>query len=336
MENKLGKLKYGLEKAGKSAADILDKAKKTAVSAVDQNDDGKFDVKDLSAIEESVRAAVKDNSEKWADRQAKSRYEKDLKELRPFFAEDTEKPDFSLPKLIRIAEMDEKHAASPACRDSIGFYAGDKELSIMTVFPDKIDIFDLKFYPELDSGLYYVDPIDRDYYISLDEYFNYLRIARISELQKIAQDLGAVHFRVTYKEQEKKYAANDMKVRADLKLRGRQGGDVSVEQHAARDDFSKMEIAAEMVFIGHAPVEPTLAYFRKDPQIQNLVALRMSNNQLKHQTYNLNLSSSCGIKEKDAVKIDAAIKSLKLGGNATVASEVQSESRRILEYEIDF
>ena len=31
--------------------------------------------------------------------------------------------------------------------------------------------------------------------------FLYLKIARIRELQKIVQDLGAKHFRVTYKEE---------------------------------------------------------------------------------------------------------------------------------------
>ena len=43
-----------------------------------------------------------------------------------------------------------------------------------------------------------------------------------------------------------------------------------------------------------------------------------------------------GLKEKDALKIDAVLKGMKCAGNATVVSEVQNESRRYLEYEIDF
>ena len=31
------------------------------------------------------------------------------------------------------------------------------------------------FYPDCDSECYYVDPGDRDEYISLDEYFSYLK-----------------------------------------------------------------------------------------------------------------------------------------------------------------
>ena len=56
----------------------------------------------------------------------------------------------------------------------------------------------------------------------------------------------------------------------------------------------------------------------------------------KGQKYTLKLSNSSGIKESDAIKIDAALKSMKICGNTTIASEVQSEARKFFEYEIDF
>ena len=84
------------------------------------------------------------------------------------------------------------------------------------------------------------------------------------------------------------------------------------------------------------PVEPKLVYFKKDPQILNLVSLRMSDNPLTHQVYTLVLSNSSGIKVKDAIKIDAALSAMKCSGNATLTSEAESESRRFFEYEIDF
>ena len=43
-----------------------------------------------------------------------------------------------------------------------------------------------------------------------------------------------------------------------------------------------------------------------------------------------------GIKMKDAAKIDAALSSMKYSGGLSVSSEVQTESRRYFEYEIDF
>ena len=55
-----------------------------------------------------------------------------------------------------------------------------------------------------------------------------------------------------------------------------------------------------------------------------------------HQKLMIKLSNSSGLKESEAVKIDAVIKGMKCGGNATLVSETQNESRRYLEYEIDF
>ena len=57
---------------------------------------------------------------------------------------------------------------------------------------------------------------------------------------------------------------------------------------------------------------------------------------LLHQKFMLKLSNSSGIKESEAIKIDAVLKGMKRAGSVTVVSEVQNESRRYLEYEIDF
>ena len=336
MEDKKLGLGAFADKAGKNAANIFDKAKKAMINAVDQNDDGKLGLDDISIIKDSVKSAVKDSSEKWSEKQEQLKREKELKALRPFFAEDAEAPGFSLPKLIRIAEMDAKHAESALCENSIGYIFGDSDLDIVTIYPDKVDLFDLKFYPDLDCGLYYVDPNDRDFYISLDDYFNYLKVARVSELQKIAQDLGATHFRVVFKEHKKSFSANEAKGNVGMKIPGIGGGKAALEHHAKEEHLSKSEIAAEMICIGHEPVEPELKYFRKDPQIQSLISLRMSDNPMQHQIYTLDLSNSTGIKVKDALKIDAALKAMKIDGNATVSSEAQNESRRFFEYEIDF
>ena len=57
---------------------------------------------------------------------------------------------------------------------------------------------------------------------------------------------------------------------------------------------------------------------------------------LQQQRFSIELSNSSGIREKDAIKIDAMLKSMKISGNTTIVAEVQNEARRILEYEIDF
>ena len=101
--------------------------------------------------------------------------------------------------------------------------------------------------------------------------------------------------------------------------------------------FSTVEIAAESEFPGHDPIKPELKYLQKEPVIQDLVAMRMNETApLQRQKFMLKMSTSSGMKENDAIKIDAVLKGLKLSGNTTVSSEAQNEARRYLEYEIEF
>ena len=202
---------------------------------------------------------------------------------------------------------------------------------MVNIFHDSVEAFGLKFYPDCDCDFYYVDPSTRDQYIALNEYFSYLKIARINELQRIAQSLGARHFKVTYKEEQASFA--EKKVKAHAKAVAA----VDAEHNLSEKKYATVEIAAEMEFPGHAPVRPRLKYLQRDPSIQTLVTMRMdAKTPLLHQKFMLKLSNSTGMKESDAIKIDAVLKGLKCSGNTTVASEVKNEARRYLEYDIEF
>lgn len=266
---------------------------------------------------------------------ARKTLNKEKESLCPVFEDDIKKSDFSLSKLIRVAEMDKKHSESIACKGSIGCEEKYNGFRVIRVYPDMVSAFGLSLYPDTNSEVYYVNPVDSNSYISLDEYFNYIKIARISELQKIALDLGAKHFRVTYKEHKKTYTMTNVKAKIGGKL-GRKGGSAEASHESSSSNFAKAEIAAEMTCIGHDPVEPLLKYFAKDPQIQDLVSMRMQNSGLMQHSYTLALDASSGLKEKDAAKIDAALAAMKIEGHTTVTSEAQSEARRVFEYEIDF
>jgi len=324
------------QKVQRGAKSLWNKTKESVVKVVDQNNDGSFDMKDVSSIAETIGNAAKNIANDVKANAEESRREMERRTLRPIFAEDLDNADFLLSKLIRITEMDKKRAESEVCVGSIGFISEQKDLQIVNIFSDKVDLFGLTFYPDTDCELYYVDPSDRDKYIALDDYFSYLKVARINELQKIAQELGAKHFRVTYKEQKTSFSGNSEKIKMNAKLT-----DHSITAEAERDlastKVSTVEVAAEMDCPGHEPVEPKLHYLQREPSIQSLIALRMdSNSPITHQKYTLKLSHSTGIKEKDAVKIDAALKAMKITGNTTVVGEVRNESRRFFEYEIDF
>ena len=330
MEKKFGKL---ISNVDKNAKDLLEKSKNIAIQAADQNDDGKFDLEDVSAMATTFGNVAKKSAQAIKEITDEKARQLELKVLKPIFLDNLNDTDFLMSKFIRIIERDKRYVESEICKGSIGFWSDQKGFRFVNIFRDSIDIFALSFYPDCNSEFYYVDPSDRESYIALDEYFNYLKQVRISELQKIAQDLGAKHFRVTYKEEKTSFSEK----KVNTKVSAKAIASADVDQNYEEKTYSKIEIAAEMECPGHDPVKPQLKYMKYDPSINGLIELRMNENSpLQHQKFVLKLSNSSGLKESEAVKMDAVLKGMKYTGNATVVSETQNESRRYLEYEIDF
>jgi len=330
MEKKKGKL---FEEAGKKAKETLDKAKERAILSVDQNDDGKFDMEDVSAAAGAVGNAVKKGAAAVKESAEKSRKRMDIKTLQPIFPDTLNQTEFLMSKFIRVADRDKKHAESDVCQGSIGFLSDKGGLRVVNVFKDSLNAFGLTLYPDADCEFYYVNPTDRDNYISLDEYFGYLKNVRVNELQRVAQALGANHFKVTYKEERTSFS----ELKGNAQVNGARLGGIKADHEASENKFSMIDVAAEMHMDGHAPQMPELVYLKKDDNVQNLIRLRMTGGEgFHHHKISIKLSNSSGIKESDAVKIDAVLKGMKVSGNATVSSEARNESRRYLEYEIDF
>lgn len=329
-KNKLGDI---LVNAGHVAKEHINKSKDAAIRSMDQNADGKFDLNDVAAIAESVGDAAKMGVARVKENADESRKRMDLRALRPIFADTLDQADFLMSKLIRVVDRDKKHAENEVCKGSIGFLSDRGGLQVVNLFKDSLDVFGISFYPDADCEFYYVNPSDRDNYISLDDYFSYLKMMRINELQRVAQDLGAKHFKVTYKEERTSFSQS--KGKAQLKML--KAVNLDGQHDETEKKYSVMDIAAEMQMDGHEPHEPKLVYLLKDENVQNLIHLRMAGGlSFHHHKISIKMSNSSGIKENDAAKIDAVLKGMKVCGNATVVSEVQNESRRYLEYEIDF
>lgn len=272
-----------LSNVGKNAKEIVERSKDFAVQSVDQNDDGKFDLEDVSVMATTLGNAVRKGAHTLKETTNEKTRQRELKVLQPIFMEDLE--GVNMPHFIRVTERDKKRAESEVCQGAIGYWS------------------------------------------------DYLKQVRISELQKIAQDLGAKHFRVTYKEEKSLFLEKTDTKKVGIKARDT----AEYEQKKEEKKYSKIEIAAEMECPGHAPVEPELKYMKYDPTVKSLVELRMNTQgPMKRQFLTLKLSNSSGLKESEAVKIDAVLKGLKCSGNSTLISEAQNESKRYLEYEIDF
>lgn len=324
--DKKAKFEAFIAEKSKAAKNLID----NAITAIDQNDDGKFDLADVAVVADVMGTAAKKSAQLLKESAEEKARLYELKTLRPIFTSSLDSADFAMPKLIRVIERPQEYIDSEVCQGSIGFVSKSAGLNIVNIFYDSIDIFGLNFYPNTDCDFYYVDPCDRDSYIVLDEYFNYLKNARINELERIAQDLGAKSFRIIYKEEVASFT--DAKGKGKIKS----GAKVEAEHHSTEKNFSNFEVASEMVFLGHAPVEPKLKYLQRDQNVHALINMRMSDNPSNHYKKTLKMSISCGMKEADAVKIDTALNGLKVSGNVTLASEVKNEARRYLEYEIDF
>lgn len=175
------------------------KAKDTMVKAVDQNDDGTFDKEDISAIAESIGNSAKSTYESVKMKAEAHRLEKERKQLAPIFTDDIADQNCFFSKLLRVTTIDKKRAESDVCRDSIGYHTEQKDFKIVNLYKDKLSESGLSFFPNAESELYYVDPIDNKRYIAFEQYFSYLKEARVNELELIAQALGAKHFKVSFK-----------------------------------------------------------------------------------------------------------------------------------------
>lgn len=318
---------------GKKVKEVSIKAKDGVVEKLDVNADGKLDSRDFSMISNSVGNAVKNCAHSLKETAEEKKRDIEFKTLQPIFLENLRDSRFVISKFIIVSDRNRKYVESEVCKESIGFFSDQKGMRIVNIFRDSIDKFELLFYPDNESEFYYVDPSDKNKYIALDEYFSYLKQVRISELQRIAQDLGAKYFKVTYKEEKVSFSKKKINVKGDKEL------SIAAEYKKDSSDkqFSMTEIAAEMKCLGHKPENPTLKYMKYDPSIIGLIEMRMNEKTpLLHQKFMLKLSNSSGMKENEAAKIDAVLKTLKCSGNATVVNEVQNESRRYLEYEIDF
>lgn len=322
-------------KISKMIDDVKDGIDEARVKVVKAVDDAELDrrAKELGDVAAGKAKELGDTaSEKAHDVAVKMDEMKrqwDLKRLKPIFSEDLNGMQYS--RLMRIVERDKKFDIE-VCRGSIGYWATCKGERWVNIFKDSVNKFGLNFYPYEEVNFYYVDPTDKDNYIVLDEYFDRLKQARVNELQKIAQDLGAKKFRVTYMREK----SSLIKKKWNGKAKDRDGT-VSAEVDKLAKQYDKVEIEAENSFPGHEPVEPHVRYLKYDQNVQNLIDMRMdTKGPINHQTLSIKLSSTSGLKENDAAKLDMILKSLKMAGNTTVLSEVQNEEKSILYYEVDF
>lgn len=317
--------------AGKKAGEFFDKSKEKMVSNLDQNDDGKFDLSDVGAMAESVGDAFKEKVATIRQNAEERSRQQEYKRLQPVLKEDLESPDFALPKLIRIEERSGEYLENEICKDSIGHYTSGKDFRLLTVFADTLESLRLSFEPASSNGFYYVNPYDRDQYFLLDDYFNHLKNKQVNELLYIAERLGAKSLKVCSteiaKESEKRKGIIQTKA-------AKQGAEVSAE--SGTKQAASLKIEASFIAKGHEPKKPEVYYLKNNPDVSNIVEMRMNRSSISHFAYSIQLSQTYGIQKSEAAKVDAVLEGVKVGGNAKFSDELAKESLSVLQYEIDF
>lgn len=142
--------------------------------------------------------AARDAFVKASDAAEDAKLKAQKKLLAPVFLEDIQIHEY--PQMIRICEPDKQHLNSPVCEGSIGYMTEADGMAVLNVYPDYVDALGVHFYPYDFEDVYYMDPANSSSYISLDEYFAYMKKVRVDELNRIAQELGAKKIKVSIKD----------------------------------------------------------------------------------------------------------------------------------------
>lgn len=339
--------------ATEKAKETASKAQETVVGAIDKNGNGRIDREDFGLGEENLQEAkekaaelatkagenLRLGSEAVGKMIADVKLELDRKNLRPVFEEEllcgNEKE-----RAICIVERDKKRSENEVCRGAVGYRTTVKGMELINLYEDCAGQVGITFYPYRSKTLYYSDPYQENFYISIDEYFSYFKKARVDELTRIAQDLGAKRIQVTLKESQKKSGKKEIHGEGTCRV-GKFGEKLTMSHDVNSEEHTKVEIAKATSFSGNnVPAEPRVLYFKKERDIADLIQGRMqtTENQVQSQTYRFQYSKSLGINEKEAIQLDTVLKQLKLNGKGKVSvhEKVQSESRTELEYSIEF
>ena len=292
---------------------------------------------------------IKEASDDFSKKQLNARYERDRLALRPVFKETflpaaggssaPTAPGFSMPPIIHVVEKDKKHAESKVCEHSLGHLSEENGVAVLNVYPHHLNDLGISLFPNGERSIYYVDPVQKDLYIDIKEYFQQLKLARVNELEQLAFALGAKHFEILFKTDTVELEKAKKKAELGAKRGRKKLVDVKVEHDGKEVKRESIEVAKALDLGGHSdPQVPDLIYFKDNADIQSLIAMRLDKkNSLKKKECSIKYSYSSGITQSDAAKIQGAVD--KLGGGSagvSIVNETLTENHTTLIYKIEF
>jgi len=310
----------------------VDDIKETAEKAADFVGDAAKGVGDFAGKQLNIAKGILGRvSEDLEEQRRKQRFDK----YRPIFTGTLDEGSLLFPEMINLVDSD-KRLEIADFKEALGYQQTINKQDLLDIYKKDADKFNITFYPEKNISIYYVHPLDSTMYIDIREYFKFLKEARVAELESIAQDLGAKHFKVSIMEESSTNSIKKDKGEAKFGL-GKDKANAKVEVENSEKKYNFVGVAAESTFPGKDPVEPVLQFWKNNIAINTLVKQRLSkDNPLTSKTYRLDYNISTGIKEKEAAKIDGVLKTLKFSGAGSISEEVKNESKKRFEFTIDF
>ncbi len=306
------------ELLGNKASEALDKAAQAGEYLGDK-------------AEEAKDKAVQ-TGEHLSDKALEAKRDYDLRRFRPIIKEQLPSAVKVMPEMIRIVDWD-KRTEEDVCKDAVAFNDGSKELRFISILTKNVGLIDATFYPFAQEGIYYRDPCNTSSYINLNNYFDYLKKARVHELNQIAQDLGAIHVKISLKAERKLHSQSKSIISGAI------GKSQKIESsHSSSSmQFESIEVASDKKYKGHEAHEPKLNYFRNEPDVKNIVKRRLDkNNPIYSDVETFKYINSSGIKSNDVAKIESVLKKLKISLNKSISNEVENEEKIYFEYQIEY
>ena len=290
-------------------------------------------------IGEKAADAAKNASEKAADaatmiNDAASAGKQKVMEgiYRPIFPEEFMNDSYRTPKMIVISDGSKRRDVE-VCEGSIGWSGTAAGVDVLHLYEESAALSGITFYPQaLCDSVYYEDPQTPGRYINLDSYFDTLLKDRITELRRIAYDLGAKSCTLESLE-ETKTARTAKGMFSARKL-------ASVDASGEAVSQSRNQIVFHQTFEGNAePRRPELHLFAHDKEIEFLISTRCNEgNTNKTKTYRVNLDSSStqAMSVQLAGKLDKALSGLGVTCSFGLQSKALAESHRKLVFEVEF
>lgn len=265
-----------------------------------------------------------------------AKVEMDKRMYKPLSAEAIGEDSFLAPNMIRLLDKN-PYEAKEACADAAGFDSVIARKQILQLVKGVYPADKFNFIPNLSEQIYLQNPYVENMYIALNEYFDYIKKARVAELEMIADKLGAKYAKITYKESEKKFVSVEAQGKKEKRAFKKNKDSVTAEVNVSSDSLQEMEVASENRFVGHDhATRPELVYFKGEGTIESLINSRMGENRQTGKTLTIKYSRKTDLNMDKAAEIDNVLAKLKLNASASVKSEVEKENRMFLEFKVEF